>query len=83
MPPPNPKDLRARRIALNIPHKVMAIGIGLSHLDILSIEADTLIDGYESELADFYVYWLNRLERLTEEQLEIQIEHAQEGRRFR
>jgi len=83
MPPPNPKDLRARRTALNIPHKVMAMGIGLSHLDILSIEADTLIDGDKSELADFYAYWLNRLERLTGEQLEIQIKHAQEGRRFR
>ena len=75
MPPPNPKDLRARRTALKIPHKVMAIGIGLSHVDLLSIEVDTLID--------FYDYWLNRLERLTKEQLEIQIEHAQEGRRFR
>jgi hypothetical protein len=83
MPPPNPKDLRARRTALKIPHKEMAIGIGLSHVDLLSIEVDTLIDGYESELADFYGYWLNRLERLTKEQLEIQIEHAQEGRRFR
>jgi hypothetical protein len=42
-----------------------------------------LIDGDKSELADFYAYWLNRLERLTGEQLEIQIKHAQEGRRFR
>jgi hypothetical protein len=83
MPPPDPKDLRARRTALKIPHKVMAIGIGLSHVDLLSIEVDTLIDGYESELADFYGYWLNRLERLTKEQLDIQIKHAQEGRRFR
>jgi hypothetical protein len=83
MPPPNPNDLRARRTALKIPHKVMANGIGLSHLDILSIEADILIDGYASELADFYTYWLNRLERLTEEQLKMQIKHAEEGRRFR
>jgi hypothetical protein len=83
MPPSNSKDLRARRTALKIPHKVMATGIGLSHVDLLSIEVDTLIDGYESELADFYAYWLNRLERLTKEQLQIQIKHAQEGRRFK
>lgn len=83
MPPSNSKDLRARRTALKIPHKVMANGIGLSHVDLLSIEVDTLIDGYESELADFYAYWLNRLERLTKEQLQIQIKHAQEGRRFK
>jgi hypothetical protein len=83
MSPANPKDLRARRAALEIPHNIMAIGIGLAPLTILSIEVDALIDGYESEAADFYAYWLGRLERLTQEQLDMQIAHAREGRRFR
>jgi hypothetical protein len=45
MSPANPKDLRARRAALEIPHNILAIGIGLSPLIILSIEVDALIDG--------------------------------------
>ena len=61
----------------------MAIGIGLSPDAVLSIEVDALIDGYQSETADFYAYWLGRLERLTKEQLEMQIGHARKGRRFR
>jgi predicted transcriptional regulator len=77
------KDLRARRAALEIPHDTMATGTGLSSADILSIEADVQVDGYESDLAEFYVYWLDRLERLTKEQLNKQIARARAGRRFR
>jgi hypothetical protein len=77
------KDLRARRTMLNIPHETMAIGAGLARLDILSIEAFAQTDGYESETADYYAYWLGRLERLTKEQLALQLAHAQEGRRFK
>ncbi len=83
MLPDNPKDLRARRTALKIPHKMMAIGIGLSPTDILSIEADALIDGCESEITDFYTYWIGRLERQIQEQLDLQIKHIQDGMRFR
>ena len=79
----NRNDLRARRAALKIPHNIMAIGIGLSPDAVLSIEVDALIDGYQSEAADFYAYWLGRLERLTKEELEMQIGHARKGRRFR
>ena len=79
----NPQDLRARRAALKIPYKMMAIGIGVSPMDILSIEADSMIEGFESELGDFYEYWIDRLERLTDEQLSMQIEHALAGRKFR
>jgi hypothetical protein len=80
---PNPKDLCARRTALKIPPTEMAIGLGLSPPDILSIEADALLVGHESEKADFYTYWLDRLERLTKEQLETQIGYARKGMRFR
>jgi hypothetical protein len=52
-------------------------------MDILSIEADSMIEGFESELGDFYEYWIDRLERLTDEQLSMQIEHALAGRKFR
>ena len=74
-------DLGARREALDISHNVMAMGIGLSPMEILSIEARVPIDGHER--TDFYIYWLARLERLTREQLALQVTHAQEGRRFR
>ena len=73
----------ARRAALEIPHEVMVIGIGLPETEILAIEAAALIVGYESETADFYAYWLGHLERLTQEQLEMQFRNAHEGKRFR
>ena len=79
----NPKDLCARRAALKIHHAVMAIGLGLSPTDILSIEAAALVVGHESEKADFYTYWLDRLERLTKEQFDKQIARAGAGRRAR
>jgi CheY-like chemotaxis protein len=82
-PPTKRDDLGARRAALKIPHNIMAIGIGLSPDAVTSIEVDALIDGCQSETADFYAYWLGRLERLTKEQLEMQIGHARKGRRFR
>jgi hypothetical protein len=77
------RDLRARRTALNIPQTIMATGLGLSSSEILSIETNALVDGHQNERAEYYVYWLDRLERLTQEQRDIQIAHAREGRRFR
>jgi hypothetical protein len=44
MPPPNHKDLQARRRALNISHDLMAAGIGVTARAILSIEADSSIN---------------------------------------
>jgi hypothetical protein len=76
-------DLRARRTALNISHAIIATGLGLSSSEILSIETAALVDGHQNEKAEYYVYWLDRLERLTQEQRDIQIAHAREGRRFR
>jgi hypothetical protein len=81
--PANPRDLRARRTTLNIPHDTMAIGTGLSPADILLIETLSLTNDYQSETVDLYAYWLGRLERLTKDQLDMQIAHAQEGRRFK
>jgi CheY-like chemotaxis protein len=78
----NPKDLRARRDALGIPHAVMATGIRLSPHTILSIEANALVADRDGEKADYYAYWLGRLERLTKEQIDKQLEHARQGRRF-
>jgi hypothetical protein len=77
------RDLRARRTALNIPQTIRATGLGLSSSEILSIETNALVDGHQNERAEYYVYWLDRLERLTQEQRDIQIAHAREGRRFR
>jgi CheY-like chemotaxis protein len=77
-----PEDLRARRVALEIPHTVMATGIRLLPDTILSIEANALADDRDGEKADYYAYWIGRLERLTKEQLDKQLEHAQQGRRF-
>jgi hypothetical protein len=77
------RDLRARRTALNIPHTIIATGLGLSSSEILAIETNALVDGHQNERAEYYVYWLDRLERLTQEQRDIQIAHARDGRRFR
>ncbi len=76
-------DLRARRARLDIAYDTMAIGAGLSPAEILSIETFALADGYQSETADLYAYWLGRLERLTKDQLALQVAHARDGRRFR
>jgi len=84
MPAAVPKDLRARRVALKIPHSVMAIGLGLSSSDILAIEEEQALgDGHESERAEFYAYWLDWLARLTREQRDEQIAFARAGKRFR
>jgi CheY-like chemotaxis protein len=77
-----PNDMRARRVALKIPHTVIAIGIRLSPDTILSIEANALVDDRDGEKADYYAYWLGRLGRLTKEQFDQQLEHARQGRRF-
>jgi hypothetical protein len=61
----------------------MATGLGLSSSEILSIETNVLVDGHQDERAEYYIYWLDRLERLTQEQRDIQIAHARDGRRFR
>jgi CheY-like chemotaxis protein len=82
MPTSKPKDLRARRVALKIPHSAMATGIRLSSDTILSIEANALVDDRDGEKADYYAYWLGRLERLTKEQFDEQLEHVRQGRRF-
>ena len=79
---PTSQDLRARRVALKIPRTVMATGVKLSPDTILSIEANALVDDREGETADYYAYWLSRLERLTKEQFDKQLERAQHGRRF-
>jgi CheY-like chemotaxis protein len=79
---PTSQDLRARRVALKIPHTVMATGVKLSTGTILSIEANALVDDREGGTADYYAYWLSRLERLTKEQFDSQLERAQQGRRF-
>ena len=42
-----------------------------------------MVGGNQTERAEYYLYWLDRLERLTPEQRDIQIAHAQKGRRFR
>jgi hypothetical protein len=77
------RDLRARRTALNIPQTITATRLGLSSSEILVIETNALVDGHQDERAEYYVYWLDRLERLTQEQRDIQIAHARDGRRFR
>ena len=57
MPAAVPKNLRARRLALKIPHSVMAIGLGFSSSDILAIEEEQALgDGHESERVEFYAY---------------------------
>jgi hypothetical protein len=76
-------DLRARRTALKIPHAIMAAGLGFSSGEIISIETAALADGDENERAEYYAYWIGRLERLTQEQRDTQVAHAREGKRFR
>jgi hypothetical protein len=80
--PTIPNEMRARRVALKIPYTVMATGIRLLPDTILSIEANALVDDRDGEKADYYAYWLGRLERLTKEQFDEQLEHARQGRRF-
>jgi hypothetical protein len=75
--------LRARRTALGIPDATMATGLVLSLGEVLSVETAAMVGGHQTEKAEYYVYWLDRLERLTQEQRDIQIAHAREGRRFR
>jgi hypothetical protein len=76
-------DLRARRTALGIPDATMATGLRLSPGEVLSIETAAMVGGNQTEKDEYYLYWLDRLERLTQEQRAIQIAHAREGRRFR
>jgi hypothetical protein len=76
-------DLRARRTALKIPVAIMAAGLGFSCDEIISIETAALDDGDKNERAEYYAYWIDRLERLTQEQRDTQVAHAREGKRFR
>ena len=68
---------------MKIHHTIMAAGLGFSSGEIIKIETAALDDGNENERAEYYAYWIGRLERLTQEQRDTQVAHAREGKRFR
>jgi hypothetical protein len=78
---PSVKSLQARRSALKLTRPMMSIGLGLPSQVIVMIE-EGMDARPENDKTDYYLYWLDRLERLTSEQLDQQLERIRAGKRF-
>ncbi len=78
MPPPS-YDLRSRRIAMGASEELMAAGMGLSVVELRTIERGDVTD----EKLDSYAALLTKIESWSAEEREVQYLFARMGRRFR